>query len=602
VKKIVFGILIFLFPIFIYADYSVKNYYIDIIVLDDGSVNITEAFSMDGLYNGYERIINYKGNYEGYYGSKIISVDDVELYDADDIILNEIRSIDFSYDVDKILVNSNLFDKVNHASKGEYGVYTIIKNKDGEIYNIYNPSKMNKDFYINYTLENVVIVHEDVSELALNIFNNLDEKIENLEIYIHIPNNEKLLKVWVHGENSNEVIDNKTIKINSSNINLLDFRVVFDKESILDINKKSNEIVLDKIVELESKFNYDIKDDEYELIKEQTYNKVLKTINSCDKQDYENALLAVNNLKDDDLKTNLLVKLINLESKVERKYIITKLFYTSVMGIIMLGLLIVFYQIYRKDSKVNNINSNIFNYHPILIRYLMKRKIKNNDISIAILNLIINGSITFEKNKNNYKFTKLDNKNLSLSDERLIKLLFNDNSSTTLSKVKKRAEVDNINFLNQYSNWLNACIDDCIMEKFYEDLLFIKTFGISYSIIGIVINALLLDKQTYFSPIITIIVCLISILYFIFVYKKTKKGKQIYDKCLILKKEINSIDIINDIEKFFIYSLTLNCSDKLIRNINIKDNPNISNLMDSYNIIEKNIKESIELANFIKNN
>jgi len=68
VKKIVFGILIFLFPIFIYADYSVKNYYIDIIVLDDGSVNITEAFSMDGLYNGYERIINYKGNYEGYYG------------------------------------------------------------------------------------------------------------------------------------------------------------------------------------------------------------------------------------------------------------------------------------------------------------------------------------------------------------------------------------------------------------------------------------------------------------------------------------------------------------------------------------------------------
>ena len=68
-KKILFSILIFLIPVFVNADYSVTDYRIDITVLKNGDLNIIESFTMDGIYNGYEKYIIYKGNYDGYYGS-----------------------------------------------------------------------------------------------------------------------------------------------------------------------------------------------------------------------------------------------------------------------------------------------------------------------------------------------------------------------------------------------------------------------------------------------------------------------------------------------------------------------------------------------------
>lgn len=44
------------------------------------------------------------------------------------------------------------------------------KPDNGETYTIYNHSKMNKDFYLSYTLEDMAIIHQDIAELGLNVF------------------------------------------------------------------------------------------------------------------------------------------------------------------------------------------------------------------------------------------------------------------------------------------------------------------------------------------------------------------------------------------------------------------------------------------------
>jgi len=449
-KKILFSILIFLIPIFVNADYSVKDYRIDITILENGDLNIIESFTMDGIYNGYEKSIIYKDNYKGYYGNKVSSIKNSYLYDADSITLNEIRSIDYDLNSDNsnLIETSYLFSKEDEALKGDYGVYTINKLQNGYLYKIYNPSKMNKDFYIDYTLNNLVIVHEDIAEIGLNLFNEINENIDFLTINIHIPNNKKLLNFWVHNLNEfdYELIDNQTIELTANNINSkLDFRLIFDKEVITDINKKSKENVYDKILEIETNLlSDDNKDKNLEKIKESIYDLVIKAENSLDKDDYNIAIKTVKELKDDNFKTQLLVRLMNLEPKVERKIIFTKVINSSLMGILILSILITIYQIYKNRTSFKFYKT--YNKIPSKctltnLAYLIKRKISKKDLCASIINLIIEGNITFTltKNKKDYKFTKIKEP-VNNCDQRLIKFIFDNKEEITLTKFKKKVQ------------------------------------------------------------------------------------------------------------------------------------------------------------------
>lgn len=606
-KKIVFVILIFLFPIYIKADYSIENYYVDITVLENGDVNVKEAFSMSGIYNGIERIVDYKDNYNSYYGSKIASVDDISLYDADEIILNEIRSIDFSVDFKNILINSNLFYETKEPTKGDYGVYKVTENLNNNSYVIYNPSKMNKDFYIDYTLTNMVIKHEDINELAMFFENK--ENIDYVEMYIHIPNNKERLNVWSHNNARSEIIDKNTIKITSHNFDSsLDFRVIFDKD-IVDTKKKSNIEALVEILNIESNFVLD-QNDEEKKIKEQAYKSVLKVANTLDYNDFEMAKSVVNQLNDEDLKTDLLVKLINIESKVERRQIVSKVLYSSIMGIIIISIFIIIYQIYKNNDKTEEMKSTNYipyDYSPTTLSYLLKRRISNKDLTSSILNLINENNISFEqtKNKKDYRFIKKSTDNLSISNDKLVKLIFDNENEITLSKLSKKVEKDYDEFITQYSNWINYSTVEANDEQFYVDLLFTKIFGICYSIVGIVFGALFLKKETYFSPIILIIFCFISILYFILISRKTEKGKIHYSNWKKLKKDILNIDTLPNINiwnKYVIYSIPLGCINKIYKKIKINnmDIKNYEVLIDNYKIIDKSMKLIIDKAYYYK--
>lgn len=550
-------LLFFLFIPTVKADYQVTDYKIDMTVLENGDIEVIEVFKMDGEYNGFERIINYKNNYIGYKGDKLASVDG-NLYNISAIQSNEVRAINYDdkLTLEELKENGDLFKKVDMATKGEHGVYTITKEENSEIFKIYNPSKMNKDFYLSYTLKNVVINHNDVSEFALFLFNQIEEEIKSLEITIHIPNNLELLKGYVHKNGTVKIIDEETLQINVKDLKVndnLDIRVVFDN-NIIKTNKTTTENVLEKIEDLEKKYEEEVNvpiDDQYVKLQEEAYQLVGKVEQTYNRTDYENAVIAINKLKEkDELKIDLLIRLMNVEPKIERKETITKVILSSILLIWSIGIIIVIYQLYKKNSK--NINNKL---ELIDIGYIMRRKITNNDFAALLLSLNANKKITITKTNGTYKL-KQNTKDLSIIEQKLIKLIFEENEETTFTKIKKRAINNYDNFINNYSNLLNTTMNEINKKQYYENLLLIKIIGISYSILGIIISIFLIGKDTYFSAYTTLIIAIITLIFLLLFYKRTPDGLKKYQELKILKNNIN-----NSNEEDIIKSISLECFD-----------------------------------------
>lgn len=554
-KKLFILFLFFFFIPIVNADYQVTDYKIDMTVLENGDIEVIEVFKMEGEYNGFERIINYKNNYIGYKGEKLVSVDG-NLYNISSVQLNEVRAINYDdkLTLEELKENGDLFKKVDLATKGEHGVYTITKDENSEIFKIYNPSKMNKDFYLSYTLKNVVINHNDVSEFALFLFNQIEEEIKSLEITIHVPNNLELLKGYVHKDGTIKIIDEETLQINVKDLKVndnLDIRVVFDN-NIVKANKVTTENVLEKIEDLEEKFEEEINtplDDEYVKIQEEAYQLVTKVEQTYNRTDYENAVIAINKLKEkDELKIDLLIRLMNVEPKIERKETITKVILSSILLIWSIGIIIIIYQLYKKNSK--NINNKL---ELIDIGYIMRRKITNNDFAALLLSLNANKKITITKTNGTYKL-KQNTKDLSIIEQKLIKLIFEENEETTFTKIQKRAINNYDNFINNYSNLLNTTMNEINKKHYYENLFLIKIIGIFYSILGIIMSMFLIGKDTYFSSYITLFIAVITLIFLVLFYKRTPDGLKKYQELKILK---NNIDISN--EEDIIKSISLGC-------------------------------------------
>jgi len=585
--KKIFLLLICLFPVFVKADYSVNDYRVDITVKESGDINIIEAFSMEGIYNGFEKTVDYTNIYDNYLNHSLYSVDK-KFYEVDKIVLNEIRSIDYSNDLNilDLTKNSYLFEEDKKAKKGEYGVYSIIESED-ILYKIYNPSMMNKDFYINYTVFNAVINHEDISELVLNVLTNNKQSIDNLQITINIPNNKELLKVWLHSKQGIiNISDSETIKIDIKDLNIndnVDIRLVFDK-GITFGDKKSLQSVLDKIIYIESNYDNLIKDSEYEDLKEEAYNILIDAEKTNNRDKLNEAIKIVNNLKESDYKTELIVRLIKLEAKVDRKEAVTNVLYSSIMGLLVIGLLVIFYYIYKRyDYKYEKYNSKYCSikpsdYKPYIVSFLLNGKIKRQDLYASVLDLLNNNKLAIKKTKSDYKLIKISGDDLTFSEERLIKFLLNKEDETTFKKMQTRAKKHYKSFINKYSNWYNAATYEGNLKEFYEDILYIRIFAIVYCIISIVICLLLIDKSTYFSPFIAITIFVIATIYFILFYKRTKKGNEEYYKWKAFERYLKKED--ND---YLTYSIALGCK---VNNDELKE----------FRVLKENIDKCLDIA------
>lgn len=228
---------------------SQKLLYQDITINTDGSITIKEAMWLNGTYNGANRKIKFKKSHQ-YPFTGIYSnfSGDTDIYDATEV--SDIKVFDISQSnfnsINDINNIENEFKKVENASKGKYGVYTVTPSKYNSQVTIYCPSKKQKVFYLEYTIKDAVVIHNDIAELYwCFVENESSETILDYQAIVHLPQEDNKVMVWSHGPatGSCRIVNDKTLSLTDTNIapyKSETLRVMFDKTLVPQATKISN--------------------------------------------------------------------------------------------------------------------------------------------------------------------------------------------------------------------------------------------------------------------------------------------------------------------------------------------------------------------------
>ena len=227
---------------------SQKLLYQDATINTDGSVTVREALWLNGDYNGVERKIEFL-KYNSYPFTGIYSnfSGDSDIYDAKeitDIKVYDISQSNFS-SINDIKNVEKEFKRVESASKGKYGVYTVSNGAYNTKVKIYCPAKKKKVFYIEYTIKDAVVIHNDIAELYwCFVENESSETILDYQLKVHLPREDKNVMVWSHGPASGycNIDDYKTLSLKDTNIEPYKFetiRIMFDKSLVPEATKRS---------------------------------------------------------------------------------------------------------------------------------------------------------------------------------------------------------------------------------------------------------------------------------------------------------------------------------------------------------------------------
>lgn len=542
-----FLFILFLIPFMVSAKEGIEHYYIDMDVMSNGDVKVRELFTLSGQYNGYKRVINYRnsdtkiftGDTSDFNGSSIYNGDDIELISVKGIKVD--KNINFDY----LNKKGTDFKETSYASSGDYGIYERTDTTGELNLKIYNPDRFNNGFYIEYIIKNMGVVHNDIAEVGFNIFSNEQtEYINDLEMYINIPNNKNELRAWGHGPLWGETknINKNKIKLTIRDLEAktaVDVRFIFDKNVLNESTKFTNVDALDKILSVEK-----VKADE------------------------------ANNLRE-----------YYREAQKQRAFHRMIIYITSIVWII--GFVIIIIYTYNKHDKEykSEFSGKYFRDFPSddgpeIIGYLMNKKIGSNELSAAILNLVYLKKITIEPlGKKDFKLI-LDNKdNLDEKNLKLIKFLFNNENYNTLSELKNNAKKSYNGFLKRYDNWHSEVEREAINKDFFENKSNTKLLGSLYCFLGFMLGVFGFSKETPFIlNIVLIILSLVAIIYFSCFTKRTKEGNDEYQKWLGLKKFMNDFGNFKQKElpeivlweKYLVYAVVFGCASKLAKDMEVK--------------------------------
>ncbi len=552
--KILLFITIFL-PFSVMAqDEGISNYYIEANVKNNGDLLVKELFVLEGNFNGYERIINYKNPFAEKFDGSIESFKGSDIYNGSHIELSSIKAIEIDEDVnfDYLYNDGDEFIYDTTASNGAYGQYTVIQDIDGIKYRIYNPSSSGKrGFYIEYVIKNIGISHNDIAEIGWNIFSNQqNENIENLEMTINIPNNKELLRVWGHGPltGETEIINkNKLLyKINDLYSNTpIDVRFVFDKGVLLESLKNTETDAFDKILEVENTWAEEANIIREEARKQETNKEIISYISDA-------------------------------------------------LKIIWLGILVyIVYDVYHKHDKEyqTTFKTKYFrdfpnNYGPANVGYLFNKKIGTKEISATILDLIVRKHIKYEKfTKKEYQLIYIPDSGvdeLTKAEESLIKMLFEvvgNENKVTIDQINNYAKKNYQSFLNSYNDWKDIATTEAEDRNFYEEKGTVKLKAMTFSIVGLLLTIVFSEYSMY--PIINIIVIMlsfVSLVYFATITKRTVDGQVQYSKWRGLdsfikdfgKFKTRELPQINLWEKYLVYAVVFGTAKKLSKDMEIK--------------------------------
>lgn len=556
-KKIIILFLFLFSPLIVNAN---ANMYKDAYIKDNGDLHVKQAIVLYGNYNGAE--IDVLSKYFGEYA--IYSADSFEL-----IRVCETGTTGFSI----LETPSNCFERVNNARVGDSRVYEYFDKGQSVGLRMYNPSTLgNKGFYFEYILKNVVVKHNDIAELRLNVLDtDFREFLNNFEVRVHIPDVDENLRIWGHGPlyGESKIENNKTGIFTITDLpqgTKVDIRMSFNKELIPNSAKLSNIDNFDNIIKEETELADRANEQREEYIREK-------------------------------------------EERNKRRELI--LFITFICsGIWFFGLIIYWIYIYKKYDKEHesDFDEKYYRdfpneYSPETVQYLMKKNIDTVGLSSSLLNIIRKKGLTIEettiktgiirkKEEKDYilKLNKETKEELTKEEEKLRKWFLNDfgdgeqfKLSSITSKIKNESSARK--FMRNYNEWLDDVKSIAVNEDLYEDNSSKKVLPVLYSFIPIIFIIL-----GNFIAILLLIPAFIFIVYIIMFKRRTKKGNEYFSKWNALKNFLDDFGNFSDRElpeihlweKYLVYANVFGLADKLQKQMDIKIK-NINDVNTNFN-------------------
>ena len=306
---------------------TTKLLYQDITINEDGSITVREAAWLNGEYNGRLREIDFKNTYAttftGIYSNFAGNTDIYNGTGMKDIKVYDISQENFD-SIDDIENVETIYEEVKRASNGKYGIYELTEDSSGMDFKIYCPDNKNKVICIEYTINNAVVVHNDVAELYWNVLGDyFEENIQDFQVLIHLPREDNDVRIWSHGPltGRNEILDSRTLYFEDKNVDNYTpetVRVMFNKDLVPLATKKSNVDGRENILKYEEMMadtaNRDRENEKLELENEASeavldleeypsmyrYNYALELVNELDEtsEEKQNFLVRIENTKD----------------------------------------------------------------------------------------------------------------------------------------------------------------------------------------------------------------------------------------------------------------------------------------------------------------
>ncbi len=533
----------------------------EIEILDDGSIKVRELIKMNGEYNGMDRTILARSLYNN---TRSYTINDIkgnnDLYDGDEIMNLRVGSIsdDGELTFDDFNRSVNYFDEVSYASNGDSKKYTNTYYMGEDYLKIYNPSDLDEIFYIEYTVTDVVVVHEDIAELAWNTLGDgYRENIGDYEVKVVLPNSDSDYRVWLHGPlNGNIDRTNNKEAIGSFNFlgayNPVSVRLIFNKDLVPNATKVSGLIAKDAII------------------------------------DYQTELSDEANKERERIQRQNMILLIS----------------SSVWALIAISLAVGVY-LREKKMKKTAFNMEYFrdfpaSYGPEVLEYLLDKNVTEKSLSATILNLIYKKVLKVEvidrKLKDDYKLVlqEYDEASLTETEKIALNLIINEignSKEVVLSTIRKHCSTlsNANNVMDLYNDFIRKSKSLGKSEKFFATTPGLVAFSVIFSLLGLVLTFISFALDLSWLGII-IIILMIALIIFVITRKfYTKKGAEHYAKWMAHKKFLEDFSRFNEKElpevtlwdKYLVYATILDCADKLSKEMELKM-PNMDTTNTTY--------------------
>lgn len=570
-KKFILFIILLFTPLFVYAediDYDITDYYVKANILDDGNMEVSEIIVLDGTFNGYERDIAFKNNNLMY--SSDMNYESDEIYNATGIsnysayakYISDVNFDTFNEEFTKLIPVDNTYN----ATKGN--VY-ITEYSNFYRFRMYHRTDNRKTaFLIKYTVDNVVVMHNDVAELYWAfIGEDFEDRLNNVNIRVYLPEQDQSdnFRVWAHGDLTGEVYKHNESYIEATVGRVqanspVDIRMTFDKSLIKDSSMldHNDEDALDEIIKIETK-----RADEA-----------------------------------------------NRQRQIAKIIYYVFLGITAVSVIYQLISIYVIYKLFDKEYKSDFINDYnrefIEDYDVEVVEYIMDKNVGANAMSASIMNLIYKKKIKVERiaesKKEEYKFTLIDRENVSDAENHLINFLFiivGDKESFTTKQLKQYAKSTKTydTFTSNYTTWNNKVTKIGKSLNIYESHWGVGIYSFLYLLLaaGFTWISLFIGAFNFFM-ILNIILSIGIFIYTLAFKKRTKYGNEQYVRWKAFKRfledfgdfENKELPEISLWEKYMVYATVFGIADKVAKVMNVKikemqiDNTNIDTDFGSY--------------------